>query len=272
MICSCNSDENNDGYIKQAQSIEQFETIYKVGSVIGRGQFSEVKVAEGPKGSIAVKCIKLSAIRNEFHLLKREITIMHKIRHPNVVELYDIYENEEFFYIAMELCPNGNLKQFVRESGPLSDSDTKIIAIQILNALEYIHSQKICHRDVKPENILFKGGIPKLADFGLARVMSGTSKFSMVGTPYYLAPEVISGDYNMKCDIWSLGVVIYYAITGKRPFVGEGYEELFAKIQSTEISWENVPEDAQDFLRYLLRKDYKLRPNAHEALDHKWLT
>ena len=196
---------------------------------------------------------------------------MHKIKHPNIVELYEIYEDQDFCYLSMEFCPNGNLQQLVDESGPLSLIEAKTIARQILNALEYIHSQKICHRDIKPENILFKNKIPKLADFGLARIMSGTNKFSTVGTPYFLAPEVISGDYNMKCDIWSLGVVIYFAITGRKPFNGEGYEDLFIKIKEDDISWDNVPDDAQDFLRYLLRKNHKIRPNAHQALEHKWL-
>ena len=94
----------------------------------------------------------------------------------------------------------------------------------------------------------------------------------MVGTPYYLSPEVINGDYNVKCDIWSLGVVIYYAVTGRLPFYGEGYDDLFQRISESEIDWFGIQEAEQEFLRYLMRKDEKLRPTAEEALGHKWLS
>ena len=269
--CSYSDQEDPDNYTILAQGMSDFDARYLPGSVIGHGEFSEVKKAEGPQGPVAVKCIRLSTIRNDLHLLKREICIMHKIRHPNVVQLYEIYEDEEFFFITMELCEDGNLRQKVKHEGPLAIGEVKIIARKLLAALEYLHSHNICHRDIKPENILFKNDEPKLADFGLARLMSDTQRYSMVGTPYYLAPEVISGEYNFKCDIWSLGVVLFFALTGEKPFVAEGYEELFEKIKDTEIVWDQVPEDAQDFLRYLLKKNHKIRPTAHEALIHQWL-
>jgi calcium-dependent protein kinase len=135
----------------------------------------------------------------------------------------------------------------------------------------YLHERKISHRDIKPENILFKEKEPKLADFGLARVLGETSTYTIVGTPYYLAPEVIAGEYNLKCDVWSLGVVLYFAITGKKPFVGEGCDDLFEKIQRDEIDFQGVAEEAQDFFRYVLKKDHKLRPCARDVLEHQWL-
>jgi calcium-dependent protein kinase len=270
-ICYHKIDDTQDPSIGQTKSIEEFDRNYESGSIIGVGQFSEVKQAKSALKSVAVKCIKLSTIRNDLHLLKREITLMHKIKHPNIVELYDVYENSDFFYITMELCDDNNLRQKVTKFGPMSVEATKYVSKKLLLALQYLHSKNICHRDIKPENILFVDDEPKIADFGLARFMSGTKKFSMVGTPYYLAPEVISGDYNTKCDIWSLGVVIYFALTGKKPFVGDGYEELFVNIQETEIDWADIPDDAQDFLRYLLRKNHKIRPSAQDAITHKWL-
>lgn len=251
--------------------MSEFDSVYNTGSLLGHGEFSEVKTAESPSGKVAVKCINLGKIRNELHLLKREISIMCKIKHTNIIELYNIYENEEYFYITMELCDEENLKGRVKRLGTLTPSETKILAKKILSALEYLHGKHICHRDIKPENILFKENEPKLADFGLARLMSGTSKFSMVGTPYYLAPEVISGSYNFKCDVWSLGVVLFFAMTGEKPFVGEGFEELFVKIQESEVDWREIPEEAQEFLRFLLIKNHKIRPTAGEALTHQWL-
>lgn len=199
-ICICYNDDN-ESIISQAKDILEFEKEYKIGSIIGIGEFSEVKKAEGPKGLVALKCINLAKIRNELHLLKREISIMHKIKHPHIIEFYDVYENTENFYITMEFCNGMDLKTKVKKHGAFSEPEAKDLTRKLLSALVYLHNQHICHRDLKPENILFDCQEPKIADFGLARLMSGTSKFSMVGTPYYLAPEVISGDYNLKCDV-----------------------------------------------------------------------
>jgi len=266
------SQEPDPDYSAISKSFEEFESTYELGPPLGYGEFSEVKLASSGSGQVAVKCIQLSKIRNSLHLLKREIGIMLKLRHRSVIELYSVYENMDFVYITMELCSDGNLKQRVKKAGKLSESVMKGITVKLLEALVYLHSKHVCHRDIKPENILFKGDEPKLADFGLARMMNGTSNFSMVGTPYYLAPEVISGDYNMKCDVWSLGVVVYFAVSGKKPFEGKDREELFDHIQDNEIMWEGIQDDCQDFLRYLLRKDHRIRPTASEALSHKWLS
>lgn len=270
-ICVCSQDDGVD-YSSISRDIQEFESTYEVGQVIGCGEFSEVKQAKGLEGQVAVKCIQLSKIRNQLHLLRREIGIMLKIKHPNIIQLFNIYENQDFVYLTMELCPDLNLKQRVKRFGRLSPDIAKHLAKNLLSALCYIHSKNICHRDIKPENILFKDQEPKLADFGLARLMAGTSNFSLVGTPYYLAPEVISGDYNMKCDVWSLGIVIYFALTGKKPFDGKDREELFERIQDDEIFWEGIDDECQDFLRFLLNKNQRVRPSAEQALCHKWVS
>lgn len=269
-LCVHSQDPDPD-YSTISKNIEEFDLNFELGPPLGFGEFSEVKIASSQTSQIAVKCIQLSKIRNSLHLLKREIGIMLKIKHKNVIEFLDVYESIDYVYITMELCPDGNLKQRVKKSGTLSTQTMKTITFKLLDALVYLHNNHICHRDIKPENILFKGEEPKLADFGLARMMNGTSNFSMVGTPYYLAPEVISGDYNTKCDIWSLGIVVYFALTGKKPFEATDRDELFEKIIDDEIMWEGIEDDCQDFLRYLLRKDHKIRPSAVEALDHRWL-
>lgn len=185
----------------KTKTIDEFEKIYTLGPVLGSGQFSEVMSAKSDTKSIAVKCINLPAMRHELHLLRREVDIMKKVKHLNIVQFYDIYENPENVYLTMELCEQGNLKKRIEKSGRMEENDVKSLAKQILSALVYLHKMKICHRDLKPENILFTNNIVKIADFGLARSMTGTNGFSVVGTPYYLAPEVIDGHYNSKCDI-----------------------------------------------------------------------
>ena len=224
----CSSDHDFES-VENVKTVEDFNRIYTVGSIIGTGEFSEVKMAESIQGKLAVKCIQLSKIRNELHLLDREIKIMKKIRHPNIIRIHDIYKNEDFYYITMELCSHRTLKSKIKKNGKLATEEVKFFTRKMLSAIDYLHTLRICHRDIKPENILFKNEEPKLADFGLARMMQGTKKYSVVGTPYYLAPEIMSGDYNMKCDIWSLGVVVYYALSGRRPFTAENFEDLFDK-------------------------------------------
>ena len=268
---SCASQNNSEDKVA-TKKIEEFDHSFSMGSVLGVGQFSEVKKAKGHQRELAVKCISLANMKGETKLLQREMAIMKKIRHPNIIELYDIYENSDFIYITMEICSKGSLKERVSKDGPIPLPELKLITAKLLSALRYLHSKNICHRDIKPENILFTERDVKIADFGLARFMDGTNKFTMVGTPYYLSPEVIFGDYNMKCDIWSLGVVIYYALTGRLPFYGEGYEDLFQRISNSEIDYYGINESEQEFLRYIMRKDQKLRPTAEEALKNEWIT
>ena len=200
-ICRCTPKPEEEVEKVSTRSILEFENDYSIGSILGIGQFSEVKKAKSSKIEVAVKCISLCHMKGELHLLRREMMIMKKIKHPNIVDLFDIYENSDFIYITMEICSKGSLKERVSKDGPLNIQETKEISAKLLSALKYLHSEGICHRDLKPENILFTNADVKIADFGLARFMDGTNKFTMVGTPYYLSPEVIEGDYNNKCDI-----------------------------------------------------------------------
>lgn len=275
-IWSCASKVDNESDSVLTKKIEEFESVYEIGSILGIGQFSEVKQAisrldPNNDNKVAVKCINLLHMKNDEKLLKREIAILKKISHENIVKLYDIYENDDYIYITMELCSGGSLKEKVNLDGPMSIKDVKTMAKKLLSALEYLHTNNICHRDIKPENILFTGEQVKIADFGLARLMEGTNKFTMVGTPYFLSPEIISGDYNLKCDIWSLGVVLFFALTKRLPFYGEGYDDLFERISVRDIDWFGVESEEEEFLKFLLNRKYKARPTAKEALAHPWI-
>ena len=272
--CICKNEYESDSVL--TKRLEEFDSVYEIGSTLGIGQFSEVKQATSKldaniDNKVAVKCINLSHMKSDEKLLKREIGIMKKIKHANIVELYDIYENNEYIYITMELCSGGSLKEKVNLDGPMTVNEVRNMAKKLLSALDYLHLNHICHRDIKPENILFTSEQVKIADFGLARLMEGTSKFSMVGTPYYLSPEIISGDYNLKCDIWSLGVVLFFALTKRLPFYGEGYEDLFERISVTEIDWSGVETEEKEFLKCLMTRDHKNRPTARQALEHPWV-
>lgn len=253
---------------------EEIESKFKFGNVIGTGRFSEVRKATDSTGkSFAVKCIRLSDVRHELHLLKREVSILKKVSHPNILRLHEVYQDAEYLYLVMDLYPNGNLADLVNKLGPLPVDKAKVVARFLLSALSHLHSMNICHRDIKPENILFsETGKPVLADFGFARYITSVNGLSTLGTPLFLAPEINDGTYDSKCDVWSLGISLYYALTGLLPFKGEFIDELMRNIKLAPIAWDKLGDEESSFLKGMLERNYKHRASADELLSHEWLT
>lgn len=221
---------------------------------------------------MALKCISLPQIRGELHILNREISILRELEHPNIVKLYGVFQEDEMMYFSMEICEGGSLKEII-DRAPMQEAEVKGVAKQLLSALMYLHRHNIGHRDLKAENILFtQEGKLKLADFGLARIMDKISDYSRVGTPYYLAPEVIHGDFNWQCDIWSVGVLLYFALCGELPFQGDDIEDLFDNIETAvSIDWSRISSDARPFLKRLMEPQKKNRVTAEIALKDRWL-
>lgn len=201
--------------------------------MIGAGQFGKVYLAYSAADKnfkVAIKAInKIRLQSSVLHTLRNEINIISSLDHPNIVKYYETYESPNHIYLITEYVPGGEL--FVRlTEGSRAEFDEKKCARimkQLLLAVNYLHSKNIAHRDLKPENILFsKDDNIKLIDFGLSKpsmnLNGSKAKFgTVVGTPYYLAPEVLKGDYNKECDCWSLGVIMYVILTGILPFHGD---------------------------------------------------
>ena len=150
--------------------------------------------------------------------MAKEVSILKRLRHPNILRLVEAKQIEGFFVIISEFLPGKNLEQVILEKKEkeeaFSESEVSAITRQLLLALEYCHDQGVMHRDVKPENIVFaEDGSAKLVDFGMAEYTHRPVR-STVGTPYYIAPEVINQDYLESCDVWSLGVLVFYLLTG----------------------------------------------------------
>jgi len=243
--------------------------------VIGAGQFSEVRQAQNELGRlVAVKCIAKEQLTRTPRLVSREMCILRQVTHPHIIQHYGCFKDEDNFYMTMELCEGGNLRQMLDQEGCLSEQKTQRLAREALEALCYLHAKGIAHRDIKPENILFtKEGSVKLADFGLSRKLIQKSSLTVVGTPYYISPEMIQGRYSSQCDIWSLGIVLYFALTGLLPFDGEDLNGLFNNIRCTEVKeWGNCSIDAVNFLKQMIVKTPKLRISPQAALAHPWLS
>jgi len=263
---------------------------YDVLDEIGRGAFSIVKKARHKRSGneYAIKFIEKKHVdKQDLMLLGREIDIMKKVDHPNVLKLEEVYETDEIIALVMELVNGGELFYKIVEKGNYSEKEAAKIVTQMIQGVEYLHGKGIAHRDLKPENLLcasdtrdeFKPFRVVIADFGLSKAFdSGQALETSCGTPDYVAPEVITaeGSYDKSVDMWSCGVITYVLLCGFSPFLSSNQTGLFEKIMKAEYDfpdpeWTHISDNAKDFIRKLLVKDRKIRYTAEQCLQHPWL-
>ncbi len=192
--------------------------------------------------------------------LQNEVDILKQVDHPNIVKFYDMYEDEKYIYIVMELLGGGELFDQIMTKEIFTEKESRDIIAPIFDALIYCHKIGIVHRDIKPENLLFSSknletGIIKVSDFGLARLLTADQRATTTcGTPGYVAPEIISEKpYNEACDFWSVGVVLFILLSGEPPFYHEDNFELFELIKKcnydlSKPAWKNISDEAKDFI------------------------
>jgi len=281
---SKNKKKKTPGKAENAISSGEVNDFYELGDVIGEGGFSVVYRAKRKKdGAVyAVKKITKKEEDVDVDLLKREIYIMKKLNHPNVLKLYEVFEDEEYFWLVLELVDGSELFDKIVDRGNYSEKDAANIVKQIVKAVKYLHQNTIVHRDLKPENLLSQGEgddeIVKVADFGFAKNFSEEELGTSCGSPGYVAPEVLTEDtYTNAVDMWSVGVIIYILLSGYPPFYDEAPKKIFEKITNVKYdfddpAWENVSDSAKDLITKLLVKDPKERLSAEQCLKHPWLT
>lgn len=204
--------------------------------------------------------------------------------HPNIIKLYDVFEGTRHLHLVQELCTGGELFDRIIARGHYSEHDAAVLVRKILLAVKHCHDRDICHRDLKPENFLFQTKAEdaelKVIDFGLSRMDDGLSAGVMttrVGTPYYIAPEVLGRHYDKSCDLWSIGVITYILLCGYPPFYGDTDPEIFASVRAGRYDfdspeWTYVSNEAKDFISNLLLLKPSQRLTAEEALRHPWLS
>ena len=261
------------------------EKIYIKKKLLGSGAFGEVWLVRHKdlERDFAMKIIKKRKNKsNEEKEILNEIEILKKLDHPKILKIIDFYSKVKKYYIITEYCPEGELFNEIIKMGRFDEGQTAFIINQILKAISYCHRNQIIHRDIKPENIMItkreKNGClqVKLIDFGTAKIFEkGQSENRYVGSSYYMAPEVLKRKYDEKCDLWSIGVILYILLTGRPPFDGNDDEEILKNVEigvydKTSYPFPSLSSYAKDLINKLLQYDAKKRISAEEALEHQW--
>lgn len=268
-----------------APSNAPIEQRYEFGKVLGRGAFSVVRegIRKEDKRKYAIKCISKTKIdKKELALLEREIDIMKKLQHPNIIQLMEVVDTPDTLYLVIEFAGGGELFDAIVNKGHFEEADAAKIVKQILEAIKYVHEHGIAHRDLKPENLLLTQDdrgqeIIKIADFGLSKDFGQEQLQTSCGTPDYVAPEVLLGEpYDMAVDIWSIGVITYILLCGFPPFYGETQKDLFENIMSgrydfPEPEWNEVSESSKNFIKKILVVNPQERYTAEQCLNDTWL-
>jgi len=257
---------------------ENIKLYYKVLEKIGSGSFGKVyKVNHIPTNQLrAMKVISKETLQYQDDDKKflKEIEILSQIDHPNILKVFEYYQDNENYYVITELCKGGELYEQIYELNHFSEKEAAIIMEQLLSAVMYIHAKGIVHRDLKPENILLennkekKNFYIKIIDFGTSNFFDKSTKLNLkVGTPYYIAPEVLMKSYTNRCDMWSCGVILYILLTGTPPFNGNDEEEIMKNVLIGKYSmdtdeWLNISKEAKNLTQRLLTYDPEKRISA----------
>lgn len=271
----------------------RIEDYYRIGCTIGEGMNGQVRQAHdfvtGEK--VAVKVVPRLGRDHEDEFLAREVQIVLSLHHDNIVRTLDVFVRKRRVYFVMEFVPGGELFDYISEHSNFSERQAAFVIRDLLRALAYLHDKGIAHRDVKLENLLCAGTewpfSIKLADFGFSNFLPPTnasathgkrdeSLTSFVGTPYYIAPEMLSASgHGRPVDLWATGVTMYILLSGKFPFGGTSEKEYYARVLHKPAyfpapEWSGVSQLAKSLIRGFLTKDPKTRLTAHQALKHEW--
>ncbi len=267
-------------------SFTEVTTKYQLIKTIGEGNYGKVYrvLNKETLEYCACKEIKKSKIQTQ-ERFRIEIDLLKSLDHQNIVKLYEIFEDDLNIYLILEECKGGelfeSLKSCVNKKKFYTERDAAILFKQIMSAITYCHNRGVCHRDLKPENLIFHNqtdNLLKVIDFGLSKYFLKTNNNTMnsvVGTIFYMAPEVFMGDYNEKCDVWSAGVILYILLCGKAPFMGKSANQIKKKIIDLEynfnsLKWKTISNEAKDLIKKIFVNS-EIRLTSNDVLNHDWV-
>ncbi|XP_010508676.1 PREDICTED: calcium-dependent protein kinase 14-like [Camelina sativa] len=259
---------------------------YKLGRELGRGEFGVTYLCtEIETGEVfACKSILKKKLKTSIDIedVKREVEIMrHMPEHPNIVALKETYEDDKAVHLVMELCEGGELFDRIVSRGHYTERGAASVITTIMEVVQMCHKHGVMHRDLKPENFLFankkESASLKTIDFGLSVFFKPGERFNeIVGSPYYMAPEVLRRSYGPEIDIWSAGVILYILLCGVPPFWAETEHGVAKAILKSVVDfrrdpWPKVSENAKDLIKKMLHPDPRRRLTAQQVLDHPWI-
>ncbi|KAJ8005494.1 hypothetical protein DPEC_G00118540 [Dallia pectoralis] len=269
---------------------ENVEDYYEIGDELGSGQFAVVKKCHERSSGLeyAAKFIRKRRSKSSRRGvaredIEREVNILKEIQHPNVITLYNVFENKADIILILELVSGGELFDFLAEKESLTEEEATEFLKQILEGVHYLHSKHIAHFDLKPENIMLLNRTVvhpriKLIDFGLAHKIDFGNDFKNIfGTPEFVAPEVVNYEpLGLEADMWSVGVITYILLSGASPFLGDNKQETLANVSAVDYCFDdeffsNTSHLAKDFICRLLIKDPKKRMTIQDSLLHPWI-
>uniref|UniRef100_A0A1D1YA88 non-specific serine/threonine protein kinase n=1 Tax=Anthurium amnicola TaxID=1678845 RepID=A0A1D1YA88_9ARAE len=260
--------------------------LYQMGKKLGQGQFGTTFLCVEKSSGLQYACKTIPKrkllCKEDYDDVWREIQIMHHLsEHANVVRIKGAYEDAVFVHLVMELCAGGELFDRIVQKGHYSERKAAQLIKTIVGVVEACHSLGVMHRDLKPENFLFvnedEDAALKATDFGLSVFYKPGDTFSdVVGSPYYVAPEVLRKYYGPEADVWSAGVILYILLSGVPPFWAETEAGIFKQILQGPLDFESEPwplisESAKDLIQNMLNRSPKKRLTAHEVLCHPWI-
>ncbi|KRF82613.1 uncharacterized protein Dvir_GJ15921, isoform C [Drosophila virilis] len=285
--------DEEDDLLPDKDAAKGFYAKYEPKEILGRGISSTVRrcIEKETGKEFAAKIIDLGATTeagetNPYHMLeatRQEISILRQVMgHPYIIDLQDVFESDAFVFLVFELCPKGELFDYLTSVVTLSEKKTRTIMRQIFEGVEYIHAKNIVHRDLKPENILLdENHNVKITDFGFARQLHEGEKLTdLCGTPGYLAPETLkcnmfegSPGYSQEVDIWACGVIMFTLLVGCPPFWHRKQMVMLRNIMEGKYSftspeWADISEDPKDLIRKCLVVDPAQRITVKEVLRH----
>lgn len=284
--CNCYKSERLNEAILESTQILNFNDRYELGEQLGWGQFGIIRECVDMLTGEVLACKSINKDRlvspEDVKSVKLEIEIMTKLAgHPNVVDLKVVYEEENCVHLVMELCAGGELFHQIEKHGRFSEREARVLFRHLMQVIVFCHEKGIVHRDLKPENILLvnkSSSSPiKLADFGLATYITPGQKLKgTVGSPFYIAPEVLVGGYNQAADVWSAGVILYILLSGMPPFWGKTKSKIFDAVRAANFwfpydPWDNVSSSAKDLITGMLFLDPSKRLTANQILAHSWI-
>lgn len=252
---------------------------------IGSGSFASVWKGfhKDDHHVVAIKSFKRENFVNDPKKkdhLEMEISTMKKMKHPNIVNLFETHHTQRHIYLIMELCEGDDLAKFIQRHGAMTEPIAKHFLKQLALGLEYLRAHNIVHRDLKPQNLLLKENSPtsvlKIADFGFARYMTQTSMAAtLCGSPLYMAPEILGHErYTAKADLWSVGTILYEMMVGKPPFTAVNAVHLHKVLMKTDVSFPHgveISDECKDLILRLLKRKANERIDYDEFFAHPFV-